>query len=110
MPKVFVVSKSSHDFSGAKKYGELVFLSEGAINRYHCNNMYRQFMEVLKKSKPDDFILPCGLSVMNSIACASFATLHKRLNLLLFRKGRYVERNMVFNNKEGGCYEEEKLG
>ena len=111
MPNVYVVSKSSHDFSEAKKFGKLVFLSEGAMNRYHCNNMNRQFMEVLKNSSPEDFILPCGLSVMNSIACATFSVLHERLNLLLFRKGRYVERNIVFNNnEEGGEDEREELG
>lgn len=110
MPKVFVVSNSAHDFSEAKKFGKLSYLSEGAMNRYHCNNMHRQFIEVLKSSNPDDYILPCGLSIMNSIACATFATLHGRLNLLLFRKGRYVERNIIFNNKEGGSYEKKELG
>jgi hypothetical protein len=100
MPNVYVVSKSSHDFSQAKRYGRLIFLSEGAMNRYHVNNMVRQFERMLKDSGPDDFILPCGLSVMNSIACAVFAMLHGRLNLLLFKKGVYVERNIVLKNEE----------
>ena len=99
MPNVYVVSNSAHDFSEAKKFGKLIFLSEGAMNRYHCNNMTRQFDECLKNSTPDDYILLCGLSVMNSIACADFAFRHGRINLLLFRKGRYVERNIVFNKK-----------
>ena len=99
MPNVYVVSNSAHDFTEAKKFGKLIFLSEGAMNRYHCNNQHRQFMEHLKNSEPEDYILLCGLSVMNSIACAAFACKHDRLNLLLFRKGRYVERNIVFNKK-----------
>lgn len=102
MPNVYVVSNSAHDFSEAKKFGKLIFLSEGAMNRYHANNMVRQFSEYLKNSTAEDYLLLCGLSVMNSIACATFAVTHGRLNLLLFRKGRYVERNIVFNktNKE----------
>jgi hypothetical protein len=100
MPTVFVVSNSAHDFNEAKKFGKLVFLSEGAMNRYHCNNQHRQFNEYLKKSTSEDYLLLCGLSVMNSIACATFAVLHGRLNLLLFRKGRYVERNIVLNKND----------
>jgi hypothetical protein len=100
MPTVFVVSKSAHDFSEARRFGKLVYLSEGAMNRYQVNNMERQFKEKLEASSPDDYILPCGLSMMNSIACAMFALMHGRLNVLLFKKGHYVERNMVFNNEE----------
>lgn len=101
MPTVFVVSKSSHDFSDARKFGKIEYLSEGAMNRYHVNNMVRQFIIKLKSSSSEDFILPCGLSIMNSIACSTFVLLHGRLNLLLFRKGRYVERNIVFDHKGG---------
>lgn len=100
MPNVYVVSKSAHDFSGACKFGRLIYLSEGAMSRYSVNNMERQFSSKLNNSSPEDFILPCGLSMMNSIACAMFAIRHKRLNLLLFRKGKYVERNIVFSNDE----------
>ena len=100
MPNVFIVSNSGHDFSDAKKYGNLMFLSEGAMDRYQVNNMLRQFKESMKISTPNDFILPCGLSVMNSIACATFVTLHGRLNLLLFKKGKYVERNIIFKKED----------
>ena len=100
MPNVYIVSKSAHDFSGAQRFGKLVYLSEGALNRYHVNNMERQFSSKLENSSSEDFILPCGLSMMNSIACAMFVLKHKRLNLLLFRKGKYVERNIIFSNGE----------
>ena len=94
---VYIVNKSAHDFSPAKEFGTLVFLSEGRMPRYQANNMYRQFYPVLAKSSPQDYILPCGLSVMNMLATSIFAHLHGRLNLLLFRKGKYFEVNLVFN-------------
>lgn len=93
MKKVFVVNKSNHDFSSAKEFGELIFLSSGPMNRYGTNNMFRIFEEKLKNSSPDDYIVPCSLNVMNSIACAIFAHKHGTLNLLLFKKGTYIERN-----------------
>jgi len=90
---VYIVNKSSHDFRPAEKYGEVKFLSEGSMNRYATNSMIRQFSEVMQLSEPDDYIVPCSLNVMNSIACAIFAKKHGCFNLLLFKDGTYIERN-----------------
>lgn len=94
--KVYIVNRSSHDFEAAKKFGEIVYLSEGPINRYATNNMLRMFKDAMKDSSSQDYIVPCSLNVMNSIACAMFVHKHKRLNLLLFKEGYYIERNHVF--------------
>ena len=96
MANVYIVNKSSHNFSPAEEYGKLVFLSEGSMNRYGTNNMVREFSERMKNSSPGDYIVPCSLNVMNAIACAIFAHKHGVLNLLLFRRGEYIERNHVF--------------
>lgn len=95
MAKVFVVNKSAHDFSPAEEFGELVYLSEGSMNRYAVNSMVRRFTEHLGMSEPTDYILPCGFGTMNLIASAIFSAKHKRLNLLLFKDKRYVERNVI---------------
>jgi len=93
--RVYIVNKSSHDFGPAEKYGKAVFLSEGSMNRYATNSMIRQFTEAMELSNPEDYIVPCSLNVMNSIACAIFAHKHGCLNLLLFKDGTYIERNHV---------------
>ena len=93
---VYIVNKSSHDFSAAEKYGKIIFLSEGPMNRYSTNNMHRVFSDVLIGSAKEDYIVPCALNVMNSIACAIFSHLHGGLNLLLYKNGNYIERNHVF--------------
>lgn len=93
--KVYVVNKSSHDFSSAEKFGKLIFLSDGPMTRYSTNNMHREFKDVMKDSNSEDYIVPCALNVMNSIACALFAFKHGTLNLLLFKNGDYIERNHV---------------
>ena len=93
--KVYIVNKSSHDFKPAEKYGEVVFLSDGSMNRYATNSMVRQFEDAMEGSSEDDYIVPCSLNVMNSIACAIFAHKHGKLNLLLFKDGLYIERNHV---------------
>lgn len=96
MSKVFIVNKSNHDFSAARQFGEIVYLSEGPMNRYSTNNMCRVFTDIMKDSSPSDYIVPCSLNVMNAISCAIFAHLHGRLNLLLFKDGSYIERNHKF--------------
>jgi hypothetical protein len=96
MTKVFIVNRSFHDFSEAKKYGELVYLSEGSMDRYEINNMARQFKSVFEQSTKDDYIVLCSLNSMNAIACSIFAVMHGTLNLLLFKQGKgYIERNLI---------------
>jgi hypothetical protein len=93
--KVFIVNKSAHDFSPAEKFGDLIFLSEGPMNRYEVNSMHRTFSHLMRGSDSHDYIVPCSLNVMNSIACAIFAKMHGKLNLLLYKDGGYIERNLV---------------
>ena len=90
---VYVFNKSLHDFSAAEEFVKIIFLSEGSMNRYSTNSIIRQFSEAMSQSKEDDYIVPCSLNVMNSIACAIFAHKHGSLNLLLFKDGTYIERN-----------------
>jgi len=95
--KVYVVNRSAHDFSSAESYGELIFMSEGKMNRFGTNDMIRQFGDAMRESEKDDYLLLCSLSVMNAIAAAVFARKHGTLNLLLYKDGRYVERNHVLD-------------
>jgi hypothetical protein len=101
--KVFVVSRGNHDWSRAERYGEVVFLSEEAVNRTDISNMMRRFEPILRKqSQKYDFIVITGLSVMNAIACTIFGRLHGRLNLLMFdsENDRYIRRELVFYDEK----------
>ena len=94
MRKVFIINKSGHDFSGAAKFGEIIYLSEGRLEKYAVTEMYREFSEKLINSEPDDFILITSLASSCSVAAACFGFLHGRLNLLLFKEGIYIERKL----------------
>ena len=95
--KVYVVNKSSHDFSSAESKGELVYCTEGRMNRFNTNDMIRKFQDSMKGSEKEDYILPCSLNVMNIVAGSVFARKHGTLNLLLFKDGEYIERNHVLD-------------
>lgn len=100
MPNVFIPNKSVHDFSAALPYGDLIFLSEGNIRKYETNNIYRKFYDLLKDSKPDDYLLVTGLTSLNLVACYILTKMHGRINMLLFKPGKggkkeYLERILI---------------
>ena len=96
MPKVFVPNLGSHDHSDAERYGELVYVTKGHIEKYATGTMYRVWLKALKDSSPDDIILQTGLSTLGNVGAAVFGAMHGRLNLLLWRTDRYILREMVF--------------
>jgi hypothetical protein len=98
VPKIYVVNRGGHDLSPALKYGgPIIYMTEGQQNRFAVAAMYRKFADVLEESSSDDYLLPTGLANMNLIAGSCFAYKHGRLNLLLFKDGRYVERKVLLS-------------
>ena len=93
--KVYVVSKT-HDCSEAEQYGSLVYLTEGMLNPYAIGTLVSKMKGVLKHSKPDDWLLLNGLPTAQCIAMGILASMHGSVNLLMFRKGKYITRKAVF--------------
>jgi len=102
MPKkVFIVNRSTHDFSAAGKFGELIFMSEGNIPRLAASKMCRLFKPFIEESSQTDYILLTSMTIMCTLACGMFAAKHGRLNLLIYIpesnvSGHYVSRVTVF--------------
>jgi hypothetical protein len=94
MNRVFVINKSCHDFSKAQAWGQLVYLTEGNLNRYNTSSMFRQFEEAIKSSSSTDYLLLSGMTIMSTLAAAMFAAKHHRLNLLIWKSDKqdYIER------------------
>lgn len=99
MPKVFIPNRSTHDFSAATEFGDLVFLSTGNQSRYNTSKTYRSFWPVLRNSTSEDFLLITGLTVLNIVAAFILVQKHGRLNLLLFKTHEnnksYIERILM---------------
>ncbi len=94
MPKVFITNKGGHDYSAANRYGSPVFLTSGKVNQYHTTQLYRELVEGLDGSLPDDHLLISSLNILNSIASAIIARKHGKVNFLLFCDGRYLPRSV----------------
>lgn len=111
MPKVFIPNKGSHDYTDAKRFGTLEYVTSGYQNKYSIGSMIRCWKHALIESSPDDYILQTSLSILNAVGLALFALKHGgRCNILLWRKDRYIDRTFFLNSEDindtiGGEYE-----
>lgn len=99
--RVFIPNKGYHDYTDAKRYGELSFVTTGIQNKFGVANMARLWEDALADSLPTDYILQTSLSILTSIGIASFAMKHEgRVNVLLWQRGKYIERTIILNKGE----------
>lgn len=114
-PIVWIPNKAGHNFSDAERFGKLRYLSEGSVNQYSTNNIYRVFVEEMQEAEETDFLVVSSLNILNSIASSILAYRFGMVNYLLFKNGRYLERSVVFgslaqrmeNNDDDGTDQEE---
>lgn len=98
MPKVYVPNRSFHDFKDAARFGELVFLTEGMVNRMNVNKITRQCMVAMKGATAGDFIVVSSLSIITAIASSLMAFAFGRINFLIWEDDHYIERNIVLGD------------
>jgi hypothetical protein len=104
MPRVYVPNKSAHDFSKAEAYGELVFITEGLVDRYGVNQLARECLSATEDAEADDLILVSSLPVITCLLGAIFAKKFGKINFLLFKPGsekapeEYVKRTVSFEH------------
>lgn len=101
MPKVYITNRGPHNYSDAERFGELVFCTEGEVDKFDTAQMFRQLSTAFEDSIADDYILLTSLASLCSVACAIFAARHQQLNLLLFKGDGYLARSLFFDNLQG---------
>lgn len=93
--KCFVANQGFHDYSGLAKFGETIFVSSGRIALNDTGAMAQDWAKALADSQPDDYLVPSGPLFYNMIGASLFATLHGRLNVLVFiSNGSYLAREI----------------
>jgi hypothetical protein len=99
MPTVYVVRKTpENDYSDAKRFGSLVYLSEGFFNSRDTHGIIRTITSGLADSCAEDYLLTCGMPLMSHIAVSYMIFRHQQVNLLLFRDFRYIESKIDFQS------------
>jgi hypothetical protein len=100
VPIVYIVNESGHDFSDAERFGRLVTMTFGSVDKLKVTEMFRLFSDAMEFSTPKDYLLQSGPGIINMIAAGFFASKHGLLNLLIWDEGRYIKRTLVFRKEE----------
>lgn len=95
--RVYILNKGAHDYSGAEEFGELIFCTDGIVNKSDVNQMCLQLKEHLQDSAPDDLIMLSSLTSLCSVASALMGWMHGEVHWLIFQDGRYIERTCVID-------------
>ena len=91
-PRVYVPNKAGHDYSDAERFGDLVFITEGVVNKFALQIFYRHAAEAMFDAEPQDYILIASLNSLCAICTAIMARRTSKVRFLLFRKDKYIER------------------
>ncbi|HEX6826442.1 MAG TPA: hypothetical protein VF077_09020 [Nitrospiraceae bacterium] len=94
MAKVYIPNKTSHDYSEAWDFGELVFCTTGELHRLDIRTMQIEMERAMHNATEEDYILVSSLTQLCSVACAVFAQRFGCLNLLIIDGGRYHARTI----------------
>ena len=100
MSYVYILNQGGHDYSDAERFGELVFCTQGLIDKTGIQHMYRELTVALEDSLPTDYIMLTSLSSLCTVAGSIFSLKHNRLNLLIFTRDGYVAREIFFPKDE----------
>jgi len=98
LPIVYILNKGPHDYSEARKFGELVVCTDGSLDKWDTSQLYRELSTAMQDSHQDDFLLLTSLASLCGIACAIFAVKHGRINLLIHRGEGYISRTIMLSN------------
>lgn len=102
MAKVFVVNDSGHDFSKAKRFGELVPITQGKINIYQPQ---RDLIEVEKClgefSNKEDYLLLSGNTLGNMLVALTLFVMLKVKSIMLLvydtKTQDYLQHTVAFD-------------
>lgn len=95
MRRVYILNEGSHDYSGAEAFGELVFCTNGILQKTDINRMFLELNEILSESEPQDLIMLSSLTSLCSTASAIMAAMHGEVHFLIYHDGKYIEKDLM---------------
>ena len=98
MSLVYVVNRGPHNYDDAKQFGEIIYCTDGKLDKFDTAEMYRELNEAMYDSQAEDYILLTSLTSLCCVACAIFAAKHQRINLLIHKGDGYVMREIHLKN------------
>lgn len=100
MKKVYIVNNGGHDYSDAERYGELNFCTSAALGKWDISAMFRELTVALEDAHPDDYLMISSLTSLCAVATAILADRFGEVHFLVYKDGKYLERDLILNNEE----------
>lgn len=74
MSKVYIVNDGNHTYDSAKRFGELVTITDRnkGVNVFAIDNLVKEIKEKLVNSMSNDYVLISGYPILNSIVIHYF--------------------------------------
>ena len=96
MAKVYVVNNTNHDYSKAKQYGELVYITKGKLPIFKTNTVRAMLEKGLVKFTKDDYLLISGPAIVNIMAATILYNKFDTVKFLIFdaKQQDYVVRHL----------------
>lgn len=100
MNTVWIVNYAGHDYSPAKSFGELEFITRGYVSRGSVDRFNSIVAESIAQTHPDDWLLPSGLMPLNVLAGTFWFVKHGELRLLIHDQKEDDYRPLVLSEEQ----------
>ncbi len=101
MRKVYIFGSPANDYSDAHRYGELHFISIPERAKWDISHLHELLQEEMGLAEADDLFIIGGLASVCCVATAVMVEWYGRVNFLIYKNDRYVERRIVTNQEVG---------
>lgn len=95
MRQVYILGDGGHDYSDAKRFGELHFIHLPAESKWDLSAVYDILREELRSSDELDLLLVSNLASHLAVATAIMVEWYGRVNFLLYRNDKYEEKCLI---------------
>lgn len=97
--RVFVANFAGHDYSKAKKYGELVPITKGFVSMQGLDRLKFQIAEAIATTAPDDYLVLSGANIICVLSAVLWFQLHGKVRVLNLDKNTRDYREIVLTRE-----------
>lgn len=99
--KVYITNVAGHDFTPAKSYGELRFITTGYVSFQSLDRVKADIAQSILESDPEDWLCLTGVPILQVVSAVAWFYKHGKVNLLVWdrkKRDRYRELKLSKHN------------
>lgn len=96
--KVFIANVSGHDYTRAKRFGDLIGVTQRRVDITHTDRLELDVQSVLRNASDKDYLLVSGSPVVNALCIAYLLNKHGHVNMLFWDA---LERDYILRTING---------